>query len=240
MSAGTRYAMLMTSLPNARSLFDATETPISRIRLDQRLSLLDEQDAAVLATIEHVLQWDHLPMDRTDEQFLDLAEELLSQLNSPLLRELVEKRLQLRTVMAALRRRGRGETAPEPGAKWGWGELAEHIRRNWTRPRFALGGTRPWISDAERLMEEGDTMEVERLLLWLVWDQIERASFGHYFDFEAVVLYVMRWNAIHRWVNQNADAAVKRFNAMTEKGLRFAHLFAEPTAEAENAEEVTS
>lgn len=223
----TRYVMLMASLPPTGRLFEAGETPISRIRLEQRLTLLDEPDAATLRDIENVLRWDRLPMARTDSELLAAAEELLLRLRRPVLREVIEHRLELRTIVAALRRRQRGEGPPEPSQPWGWRGVADVIRRNWADQTFGLGGSRPWIADAGALLAKGDSMALERLLVTIVWTHLERLSRDHLFDFEAVVLYVLRWDLIHRRATADRDAAVARFDRMVQQGLgEFADLFA--------------
>ncbi|MGB7933012.1 MAG: hypothetical protein WCH04_12435, partial [Gammaproteobacteria bacterium] len=108
MSAANRYTMLLSSLPYHGVLFGARQTPLSRIRLQQRLSLLDPADAACLHAIADLLDWSHLGRERRDEEIIAHARAVIPTLDKPFVRDLLIWRLELRTVLAALRRRQRG------------------------------------------------------------------------------------------------------------------------------------
>ena len=71
----------------------------------------------------------------------------------------------------------------------------------------------------DQLIEKGDALGVERAIGSAVWHYLSRAAVGHYFDFEAVALYVLRWDVIHRWTVYDGEEAQKRFNEMLEEGL---------------------
>jgi hypothetical protein len=68
-------------------------------------------------------------------------------------------------------------------------------------------------------MDDGDPLGLERLLLGAVWTHLERIGAGHEFDFEAVVVYVTRWDLVARWTHYDADAALTRFDALLETAL---------------------
>ena len=100
-SAATRYAMLISSLPYHGVLFGARQTPLSRIRLQQRLSLLEPKDAACLQTIAALLDWSHPGRERRDEEIITRAHAVIPTLGNAFARDLVVWRLELRTVVAA-------------------------------------------------------------------------------------------------------------------------------------------
>ena len=62
-------------------------------------------------------------------------------------------------------------------------------------------------------------VELERLLLDVVWRDLERRSEGHEFDFEAVLLYCLRWEVIARWTRYTSEAATTRFDHLVREGL---------------------
>lgn len=220
------YTMLIGSLPPLLSLFAAKQTPISRLHLDRRLSLLQPEDARTLALIEDLLQWSRLSIVRTDGEIVAQAEAVMLRLDNSFLRDIVRWRLELRTAVAALRRRQRGDPPPVRGERWGYGRWVDHIRRHWSEPHFRLEPMLPWIVEAHRLLAEGDSRSLERTLLGLVWDTLGRAAEGHYFDFEAVVIYVLRWNVVDRWTRYDGAAAADRFERMTDEGLgKYAAIF---------------
>ena len=41
----------------------------------------------------------------------------------------------------------------------------------------------------------------------------------HQFDFEAVVIYVVKWSIVERWGRYNSAGAARRFEELTESAL---------------------
>ncbi len=219
MTHSNSYYMLVTSLPHLEPLFSTKQTPISRLKLDQRLALLEPEDAATLARIESLLLWGRLSMDQTDDDVVRRAHTVIARLDSDVLRGIVTARLELRTVVAALRRRQHGEATPAPGIRWGFGRWVDFIHRRWHEPHFGLERVYPWLTECKRLLDAGEVADLERHLLGVVWDQLSRVHAEHHFDFEAVVLYVLRWNIVARWSHYNGEAAVRRFARLVDAGL---------------------
>jgi hypothetical protein len=214
-----RYITLMTSLPFPGDLFGARQTPLSRIRLEQRLRQLAPEDAALLRRIEDLLQWSHQPLARGDREILARARALMEDLENPLLQALVTYRLEERTLLAGLRRRRRGEPAPDARADWGFGRWVGRMRQHWSEPGFRLERVFPWVLEAHGLLEAGDSLGLERLVMGAAWERLGRLGGGHYFDFEAVVIYVLRWDIIDRWTSYSGPAAARRFERLVEQGL---------------------
>lgn len=214
-----RYIMLISGLPSPEAIFVAKQPPLSRLKLDLRLRVLTPEDAEVLAQVENALQWDRLPISLSEEEVVQRGRQALAQLENEMLQQIVRDRLELRTCIAALRRRNRGEGPPAAGTAWGVGRWVAHIARNWTEPAFRLDRTFPWLREADRLMKQDEIEALERLLLEAAWRSVERQAGEHMFDFEAVVIYVLKWNIIDRWVRYNAEAAAKRFQDLTEAAL---------------------
>jgi len=220
MADPNRYTMLIASLPvHPVSVLASKQTPISRIQLDRRLRLLEEDDACLLGRLEDLFHWDRLPLTRSDESIVHQAGELMADVSNPTLRAIIAFRLDLRTVLAALRRRRRGESVPPPHQAWGYGQWADHIRRHWHDPDLGLGHVLPWVREVSRLVAEGDSMELERRLLEIIWSALGRLGEGHYFDFEAVVVYVLRWDMLARWTTYDGAAAGRRFQALVESAM---------------------
>jgi hypothetical protein len=211
--------MLMTSLPHHTSLFMSRETPLGRIKLQNRLRMLDAEDAEQLRLIMEAVRWRLLQKAENDDAALAIAHRNLTLIESPLLQQIVRERLELRTVVAALRRRQRGDPSPAPHERWGFGRWLPIIRANWSDPAFRLESAFQWLPDANRLLRKGDALGLERLLLGTLWDQLGRASQFHFFDFEAVVIYVLRWDLIARWTSYNAEKATQRFAELMDEGL---------------------
>jgi hypothetical protein len=222
----TRYVMLITSLPYHGPLFGAHQTPLSRLRLNHRLKILDDDDAQALRDLSSVLEWIHQSMSVSDAELIGRAERFAADWGEGFLGDILRFRMELRTLYVALRRRRRGETTAPTGQRWGYGRWVRHIERYWNEPGFRLQRVYPWVNEAERLIKERDSLGLERLLLGIVWDYLISISEGHEFDFEAVVIYVLRWDLIARWSSYDGASAVKRFERLVDAGLgRYGHLF---------------
>jgi len=218
MDAATRYVMLICSLPFHGPLFGARHTPLSRLRLEQRLRVLEPEDADTLRRLTEILDFIHHSMDLTDAELVRRTRVLEGEL-TPFLGEVLRFRMEMRTLLAAQRRRRRGETSPPRDPAWGYGRWVGHIERHWHEPGFRLERVFPWVTDAERLLRADDSLGLERLKLAVTWAHLDRASEGHWFDFEAVVIYVLRWDLIARWTGQDGQAALERFDGLVATGL---------------------
>jgi hypothetical protein len=223
----TKYITLMSSLPPLGKLFEATQTPISRLKLENRLKLLEAKDGKLLDQMANLIAWSEQPMARTDPQFVQEAKHFFEEVSNPTLREVMQHRLDLRTIVAALRRRHRGENEPPVGQIWGVGNWVSFIERHWTEPGFHLEAIFPWVLEANRLLSANDLVGLERLQFELNWRVLDRVGARHYFDFEAVVIYLMRWSVVDRWTRYNGEAAVERFRKLVDTGIeKFTDVFA--------------
>jgi hypothetical protein len=209
------YYTLMASLPALGTFLDK-QTPLNRIRLESRLRLLEDEDAQELAAIERLLHYHKLSFDQTDDDVVDMAERVIESIRSDKLREAIRCRMDIRTVMAAIRRRASDQGAPEAGTKWGCGRWLIPIERNWNKSDFGLSGALPWVSKVNDLVQSKDALGIEEILNKVVWSMFSRMAEGHYFDFEAVAFYVLRWNLLYRWSLNNAAEARKRFDELME------------------------
>lgn len=222
--------MLMASLPPLGDLFGQNQTPLTEIQLRHRLRFLTDQDSKTLSQIEQLVRRSKQPAEWTDAQIVGSSKALLHHLRSNTLKQAVEFVVNLRTIVAALRRRRLGENSPPKQSDWGYSPWIQRIERHWTEPDFGLGTVVPWVSKARRLWDDDDSVELERLILVESWKQFGRLSNGHYFDFAAVVLYVLRWSLINRRVNYDRETAQKRFNSLIDDGIgNFDQLFSNKT-----------
>jgi hypothetical protein len=212
------YITLMASLPAIRFLSES-EPPITRARLMERLGDLAAEDGDRLRRLMEVVSWRRIDVAQDDAEFVARAEALLAGLDSPTLAAALHGQLEMRTVVAALRRREAGEDAPPPDERWGLGPHLARIRARWSAPDFGLAGLYPWIPAARAALAAGDAVALERLLLETAWAHQARLAEGHAFDFEAVALYLLRWSLADRWARYDADAAQTRFRALLDAAL---------------------
>jgi hypothetical protein len=223
----TGYFTLMASLPQLPRFDRALRLPINRERLDARLAWLTPADALSVRQAEQFLEWQRQPIGRTDAQTAVQYRALMGEARPAALRRMIEFRFGLRVVMSALRRRRREPARPGAGEVWGAGPWLKHIERNWRDPDFRLVAQHPWLPHARALLERGETFALERLLMGVVWDHLGEVGGGHYFDLDAVLVYVFRWDILDRWLRYRPDAAAARIDnlvseAFGERGRLFA------------------
>ena len=195
------------------------QTPISRFKLDERLQMLEPEDAKDLGLIENLVHWNRIPMEITDFEMIKRGEQARDQLSNQFIKEIVRWRLELRTAVVALRLRKIQQKFPTNTRKWEYARWLPYIEKHWNESAFAMGKIFTWMPDAEKFLQEGNYLALERLLLNLSWEHYGRVADAHFFDFEAVVIYVLRWDVIDRWSHYNVEKAKKRFIEMTETAL---------------------
>ena len=222
MGASTEYVTLLASLPALGPILAAKNAPINGSRLRDRLKMLRPEHQQEIEAAAALLAWSRLRLDHTDADLVGRARRVIPALRSPFLAKLTIERLELRTVMAALRRRHSGQDAPPVGELWGYGRFVTKIAARWREPGFGLERSFPWVVAAREKLERGDTAGLERIALEAAWRQAARMQEGHQFDFEAVALYVIRWNILDRWTRYDAEAAAARFSDLVDAALKAA------------------
>lgn len=212
------YIEVLCSLPYLADPFVHRRPPISRVQLTKRLDMLDFADRALVRELAEVFYWGSIPFDASDAALVDRAERLIETVPYPDLREWLQWRMDLRTIIAAMRRRRRGEQAPV-GQRWGFGRYARHLERNWNQPNFRLEERFTWLPDARSLLEAGESYELERLLLSVAWHYYSNQMPQHPYSVSDVWLYLMRWDLVERWCSYNAERARQRFSELVVSGL---------------------
>jgi hypothetical protein len=215
------YYMLIASLPHLPMNFEVERPPIGRERLRERLRMLHEDDDKVIQQVANFLAWDRQPLDRTDEEIIARYDDLMAAISNPLVREVVDTRMDVRTIVTAVRRRRAG-AEPPPGV----GQWVDHIRRHWQHPTFALEARYPWIAEFDQHLGAGTVLAAQRLLFSTAYRKWGRMAERYTFSFEAVILYLARWEIIDRWTSRNAEAGRQRFdNLITETLGKYVKLY---------------
>lgn len=209
----------MSSLPALGPVLQARHVPINRARLERRLTQLAPHHRAELNALARLLAWSRLPLLEADSALVRRARTFVPTLSSSALADIARDRLEMRTLIAALRHRHAGaERAPE-GRDWGYGRFLSKIAANWREPNFGVERAFPFIRPAREALEKGDVQRVERIFLETAWNQVDRVAASHVFDYDAVAFYVIRWHLLERWTRYDAEAATRRFNTMVGHAL---------------------
>ncbi len=214
----TRYYQLVSALPHMPYFRRAGRLPMSRRRLDQRLAMLEVDDQKDLRAAQALVAWNRQPVRRTTEEFAALYQKVVGDLRSRSLRQVVVARMNMRTVMVALRLRRLGSGVPD--YTWGVGSYVRQIEARWAEPGFGLDAVFPWIGEASSLLEKGDAMELEGLLMEQSWKGLGSVSDLAPFGFEQVFAFVFKLDILTRWLSYDAEAASERFEELIQEVTR--------------------
>ncbi|MGZ8160080.1 MAG: DUF2764 family protein [Methylobacter sp.] len=212
------YILLATSLPYLPPFEKAERSPLSRLRLEQRLHNLSSEDAKQLAIAESLVSWRmSLAKPKTDKEMGARIRSARQAISQPALREFVEFRIDQQTVLAGLRQRyaGFGSSAFEQlnrASRW-----TDVIASHWDDPDFKLAAAYPWIPEARSYLEANDACGLDRLLMNIIWQRLGRIADSNRFGFEAVFAFVFKWDILQAWLARNAGAAKSRFQEMIKE-----------------------
>ena len=209
-----QYITLISSLPSAEGLFKSKLPPLSRITLEKRLNELTPTHKAHLKLVEDMLDWRLMKSEIISKQLLDQGKTVFQTLHNTTLKKIIQERLEIRTLILAMRMKHLGLSLPH-AAPWGYGRWQKHIARHWNEPAFQLSNVFNWALKAEKLLQQNEPLKLETLLLDVAFRQLQRHDCNHNFDFEAVVIYVLKWNIINRTTQYNSYQAAQRFNQIT-------------------------
>jgi len=132
------------------------------------------------------------------------------------MRDILAHGIDVRMIAVALRCRRRGLALPTVGV----GQWFDHIRHNFNQPDFKLGRVFPWIPEAERLLAQGDVLTLYRqYVLGATWTYLKKRAEDYYFSFEAVVLYIARWDIIRHWQQLQAERGRAIFETLVTEAL---------------------
>ena len=209
-----QYYMLMASLPALPRFDQAERLPINRERLTGRQTMLKPEDGELVECAADFLAWFRQPATRSDTEMVASYERMAGIIEERGLWPLFELPINLRTIMAALRRRHGGRAALKAGELWGVGPLVSHIQRHWDDPDFKLGAVYPWVPQVRTYLEKGAGLDLERFIMGLVWDRFDRQVPGGPFGIEALVAYLFKWCILQQWLTYDKEDARERFGEL--------------------------
>ncbi|MHC4236387.1 MAG: DUF2764 family protein [Planctomycetota bacterium] len=220
-----RYYQLVASLPALPDFGRARLLPLGRRRLEERLALLHSDDLEELMRAERLVSWRRQPVTRTTEQIVAMYDEVMATTRNRDLRIMVDFRMNMRTVMVALRLRRQGRRAPS--GRWGTGPYTRIIEARWAEPEFGLVAIFPWIPEAQAFLDQGDAMALEQLLMGQSWKKLGQIADARPFGFEQVFAFTYKWDILHRWLFYDGEKARERFEELiSEVTIDHQNLFA--------------
>jgi len=210
------YYMLISSLPALPARFDVDQRPMTLERLHARLRMLEPEDAEEINRMLAVLRWSSQFAEARDTAIVRRYSELMQEITNPLVREVLTEGMDMRMVVSALRRRRHGLDPPTVG----FGRWLEHIRHHFNEPDFGLGRVLPWLIPFNQLLEQGDVLTLYRRLLGVEWAYMRKRTQDYdTFSFEAVVLYIARWDIMRRWQQLQPERGRTVFEALVTEAM---------------------
>ncbi len=214
------YITLVSSLPYLPPFEKAERSPITRLRLEQRLRSLEPEDARQLALAEALVSWRmSLAKPKTDKDMLLRCRAALQEITQPALREFVEFRITQQTILAALRIRHDNTLFESSFMEQvnGASRWVRFISSHWDDPDFMLTPIYPWIHEARSYLEINDAIGLDRLMMNVIWQRLSRITEGNRLGFEAVFAFVFKWDILQAWLARDAEKAKSRFQEMIKE-----------------------
>lgn len=212
------YITLVSSLPYLPPFDKAERTPITRLRLEQRLSLLRPEHAEQLERAESLVAWRPSSVRcKSDADRVAQYRALLQLAKHPALHDFIQFRIDQQTILAAMRLR-KAELAVEDFqqtahiSRW-----TQHIIKHWDDADFKLSFMFPWLVEAHTLLSSNDARGLDRLLMSVIWQRLSRISEGNRFGFAAVFAFVFKWDIMQAWFARDPIQAKSRFQEIIQE-----------------------
>ena len=208
------YYTLIASLPPLKKFDQAERLPINMERLRERLTILGQEDAKLVDSVASFIIWHRQPMERSDKEMFVVYKQLIESIDNPMIKEMINLRIDIRTIVVALRRRYRGLPAPKSGELWGMGRWVQHIEKYWDEQNLRLAAVYPWIPQVREYLENGNALELERLQMNQVWEGVDRLEDQNYFGIDVIFSYLFKWDMMQRWLANDVESAKILFDEL--------------------------
>ncbi|MBT8138594.1 MAG: DUF2764 family protein [Gammaproteobacteria bacterium] len=205
------YTELICSLPHLVDPFKYQRQSISFVQLQKRMNMLQYDDYRWISQFLRLFYWGEIRLDVDEEQLVRAANRFMDEVPCPDIKYWLLWRMDVRTIIAALRRRRDGETAPLTN-DWGFGRYLHHIRSNWSAPCFKLEHRFTFLPQVNQLLAAGESYSLEKVLLEAIWDFFSNCSPRNSNGLAMVVLYLLKWNLIEQWSQCNSTTGAERFD----------------------------
>lgn len=204
----------LTSMPNLLGHLEHMRIlPISPVILDERLDMLGE-DADLVRFFEKCFF----------EYSADYKEEFLPNCAKAMeeAKKISEKIVEAfaffteqRILIALLRRKISGLGLHEdfgdcrdflPDGKY------ELIVKNQHQDYFGLERIHPYLKTLRHLLEDGQVIKAEKLVLKEQWNFLQDLGFNASLNLEGSILYVMKWQVLKQWLSRKPEKSLEVIN----------------------------
>lgn len=208
------YYTLIASLPAMPTDFRQPHVPISRPRLEDRLSMLDSESLAFVELLFSLMAFDTSAAEHCDPVRRSLFEKLIETQPNQATRHLIDLLFDSWDIAAAIRARQHNKKPPPM-----LGQYADHIRRFWQHPQFNLGLRFSWINKVDQRLKNGEIVQAENEIYQAVWQLLRRQAEQYPFTLAALVTYLIQWHLVSRWSVRDEKIGINRFTSLLEEAI---------------------
>jgi len=208
------FYTLLTSLPAMPADFRQPHLPISRPRLEDRLSMLDRDSLAFVDLLFSLMAFDTSAAEHCDPERQVLFEKIHEAMPDQAIRRQIDFLIDSWDIAAALRARQHKKQPPLM-----LGQYAGHIRRFWQHPQFNLGLRFTWINTVVQLLKNDRIVQAENEIYQAVWQMVRQQTEQHYFSMSALITYLIQWHLISRWSARDEKTGAKRFTSLLAEAI---------------------
>ena len=209
------YITLVSSLPYLPPFERAERSPITRLRLEQRLHNLEPDDVKQLALAEALVSWRmSLAKPKTDQDMVLRYRAAQQEISQPALREFIEFRIDQQTILAGLRQSKSVFESAFLEQVAGASRWAGFIASHWDISDFKLAAVYPWVPEARNYLENNDACGLDKLMMNIIWRRLGKITESNRFGFEAVFAFVFKWDILQAWLARDAVQAKSRFQEL--------------------------
>ncbi len=222
MANANRYYQLITSLPLLQGKLGSDFEVMTRIGFDKKLDQLSEDDKGMVKELEDFLIWEKHSMDRaTDSEFRSKAIALQHRYTNKTFLEIIKFATQRRLLLGLLRKRKNGlEQAPDSKEYWAFPEIEYNIKHYWNQTDFGLKSLNTNIAGVDTLLQDNQSLELEKQMMEMVWNYCDKLSHGHYFDIDFIMLYAIRRSIVQRWgIATTPQDITEKFERLAQEAI---------------------
>lgn len=207
------YYTLVTSLPSMRlSPSDHKQLPISARQINKRLDYLREEDREL---VDQFVSYVMYASFRPNKAFLADAEAFYHDLPSQALKEIFAHFMRWRIITTVMRRELRGmKPVLDSFVRTPYFVDQSMDSDTITHKDFAsyVRSHSPKVGVLRDLIMATEARKAEKELMNIQWDYLRRQAFDTDFGLDAVVIYVLQWTFLKKWLDTEPEASLAMIN----------------------------
>lgn len=206
----TAFYSLMTSLPRLPSDFRMRQVLISKMQLMKRINLLPNHEKDMAIQFIEMTWDDWFAIEKSNKNITLMMK--LDELACNNIKSIIEWMYDIRSILSAIRLRRDDPSVPENVREILITHWQQRIINHWSETDFSLGNIYPWINIVVKHQADHQPQLVEEIVISQLWRYLQSIETMHYFDLEALFIYLLRWQIINYWYQFDSDKALTSMN----------------------------